>query len=104
VSRTCNQSFIAFDGLEEVAKRNVNRSQLLQNLDFARRSFGLGQSLYQIESVLKNLCSLLRFKPPPRRICRQLQVLDGTQPISALFEVIRHPRRLLFQVCLSPLS
>ena len=44
VSRTCSQSFIGFDGAHAVDKHLANRSQLLQNLDFAYRSLDLGCS------------------------------------------------------------
>jgi len=47
------------------------------------------------------------FKPPPRGIRRQPQVLDRTRPISTLFEVTSQEGGSLvqwFEMCLKPLS
>jgi hypothetical protein len=100
-------SFIGFHGAGAVDKRYLSCSQFLQNRDFAYRSLGLGQFAHEFERVFKHLCGLPRFKPLRGGVCRQPQSLDGTQPISALFEMTRKPSRALvhsFQMCLNPLS
>jgi hypothetical protein len=53
------------------------------------RTLPIRQFLHQVDGVLKNVCGLPRFKPPPGGIRRELQILDGTQPISTLFEMLR---------------
>jgi len=69
--RTCSKNFKGLDGAHAIAQRQVSRSQLLQNFDFAYPSFDLGQFLYQIDSMLENLYGLPRLKPPALRYSPQ---------------------------------
>src|SRR6266851_4885208 len=80
VSRPCTQSPVSFDGAH-VIRHEVDRGQLLQNLDFVSCALRFGQFAQQFESILQNGCSFPRDITTSRRFGLKLQVLGRAGPI-----------------------
>src|SRR5271166_3418146 len=97
VSRSCMQCLISLDS-SRVKRPEVNRGQLLQNLDFAACALRCGQSARQLESMPQKSRSFARGITLSCSFGLELQVLDGASPIRAFFEVMGKLGGRLIQV------